>query len=62
VNPVPVFRNIMAQPLMWLMLITKAMGMCLMNGYSIFKGQTRPLLQKRTGEGFYPFTCFLTKP
>ena len=28
---------IVAQQLMWLMLITIAMGMCLMNGYSIFK-------------------------
>ena len=30
-------RYIVAQQLMWLMLITIAMGMCLMNGYSIFK-------------------------
>jgi len=26
-------RDIMAQPLTWLMLTTKAMGKCLMNGY-----------------------------
>ena len=33
-----VFHNdIMAQPLMWLPLITVTMGMCLMNGYSVFK-------------------------
>ncbi len=30
-------RDIMAQPLTWLMLLAIAMGMCLMNGYSIFK-------------------------
>jgi len=39
VTPVPVFRDIMAQPLTWLMLITIAIGMCLMNGYEIFKVQ-----------------------
>ena len=32
-------RNITAQPLLWLMLLTKAMGMCLMNGYSVFNVQ-----------------------
>ena len=32
--------QIVAQPLMWLMLITIAIGMCLMNGYSVVKEQT----------------------
>lgn len=32
------FPQIVAQPLMWLMLITIAIGMCLMNGYSVVKG------------------------
>jgi hypothetical protein len=31
--------DIMARPLMWLMLFAIAMGKCLMNGYSIFKEQ-----------------------
>ena len=35
-------RHIVAQPLTWLMLITIAMGMCLMNGYSVVKEQRRP--------------------
>ena len=34
----PIFPQIVAQPLMWLMLITIAIGMCLMNGYSVVKG------------------------
>jgi hypothetical protein len=33
-------REIVAQPLTWLPLTTAAMGMCLMNGYEVFKGQT----------------------
>jgi len=40
VIPVPVFHDIMAQPLMWLPLITVTMGMCLMNGYLIVNLQT----------------------
>ena len=46
---------IVAQQLMWLMLITIAMGMCLMNGYSIFKehgGQKKsPSLSLPLSEG-----------
>jgi hypothetical protein len=50
--PVSCVRDIMAQPLTWLMLLAKAMGMCLMNGYSIFKGQPHsPPLKRKTGEG-----------
>ena len=33
--------QIMAQPLWWLLLITKVMGKYLMDGYSVVKGQTR---------------------
>ena len=33
-------RHILAQLLKWLMLITITIGMCLMNGYAIFKVQS----------------------
>ena len=52
----------MAQPLMWLMLITIAEGMYLMNGYSVVK--EHPVTIHRNGKrakGFpCPFTRFLT--
>ena len=50
VDLVSVFpREVMAQPLTWLMLITTAMGKYLMNGYEIVNVQ--PIHQKRrTGE------------
>ncbi len=44
------FREIMAQSLMWLMLITIAMGMCLMNGYSVIKVQTHSPHKREMGE------------
>jgi len=44
----------MAQLLKWLMLITKAMGMCLMNGYSVVKDQTHSSLQKEWVKVFVP--------
>ena len=37
----PLAPQIMAQPLMWLMLITTAKGMYLMNGYSVVKDQAK---------------------
>ena len=40
----------MAQSLMWLMLITIAMGMCLMNGYSVIKVQTHSPHKREMGE------------
>ena len=58
VDLVSVFlREVMAQPLMWLMLIAIAMGKYLMNGYEIVNVQ--PIHRKqRTGERKYPLTCF----
>jgi hypothetical protein len=44
----------MAQLLKWLMLITKAMGMCLMNEYSVVKDQTHSSLQKEWVKVFVP--------
>ena len=56
------FRHIPAQPLTWLMLITKAIGMCLMNGYSFFKEQTHsPPVNGKRVESFVLSTCFLTQ-
>lgn len=58
-TPLFFFRQIVAQPLMWLMLITIAMGMCLMNGYSVFK--EHPPIKKVGGEDFRPHTSHLWK-
>ena len=52
-------RHIPAQLLKWLMLITIAMGMCLTNGYAVFKIQTHSQKQKQVKEN-NPFTCLLT--
>lgn len=53
-------RHISAQFLKRLMLITIAMGMCLTNGYAVFKVQTHSPKEKQVEE-INPFTCFLTK-
>ena len=52
-------QHIQAQFLNWLMLITMAMGMCLMNGYGVFKVQTHPPKSEQVKEN-NPFTCLLT--
>ena len=31
-----------------------------MNGYAVFKVQTRSSMKRQTGEGNNPFTCLLT--
>jgi hypothetical protein len=47
------FPQIVAQPLMWLMLITIAIGMCLMNGYSVVKGHAHsPHKRGKQAESF----------
>ena len=47
------FPQIVAQPLMWLMLITIAIGMCLMNGYLIVKGHAHsPHKRGKQAESF----------
>ena len=40
-------RHILAQLLKWLMLITITIGMCLMNGYAVFKMQTRSSIKDK---------------
>lgn len=44
---------------MRLMLIAIAMGMCLTNGYAVFKVQTHPPKEKQVEE-INPFTCLLS--
>ena len=45
--------RVVAQPLMWLMLITIAIGMCLMNGYSVVKGHAHsPHKRGKQAESF----------
>ena len=49
--PLPV-AQIVAQYLTWLMLITIAMGMYLMNGYSVVKEQPiHRYVKRKTGKG-----------
>ena len=54
------FQTIMAQSLSWLMLITIAIGRCLMNGYLVFKVQTHSPHNGEQVRSFYVLTCFLT--
>ena len=48
------FPQIVAQPLMWLMLITIAIGMCLMNGYLIVK--ERQEVNRKAPSLYLPFS------
>lgn len=48
--------QIMAQLLRWLMLLAKAIGKYLMNGYSVVKEQPIHRFHENGVEGFYPFT------
>ena len=43
--------QLMAYLLTWLTLITITTGMCLVNGYEVFKVQTHPPHKRGTGEG-----------
>ena len=45
----------------WALAFAKAAGMCLMNGYAVFKVPAHsPFNKEETGREFYLSTCFLT--
>ena len=54
------FKRIVAQSLRWLMLITIAIGKYLMLDIRLSRNSVCLPHKRETGEGFYPFTCFLT--